>query len=164
MDVHIRLAEARDLERINAIYNHYVAHSTCTYQEEPDTLDERRRWLDAHGERYPVTVAEVDGAVVGWGALSPFHPRSAYRFSTENSIYVDREWHRRGIGSRLLADVIARARAIGHHTVVALVDAEQPASVALHARYGFVEAARLRQVGFKFGRWLDVVYMQRMLG
>ena len=163
MDIRIRLATRDDLERINEIYNHYVRHSTCTYQEEPTTAEERARWFGDHGPMHPVTVADVSGAVVGWGALSRFHTRSAYRFSTENSIYVDPAWHRQGIGGRLLADLLERARAAGHHTIVAGIDGEQQASLAIHAKFGFERVAQLREVGFKFNRWLDVIYMQVVL-
>lgn len=162
-DIRIRLATADDLDRINEIYNHYVLHSTCTYQEEPHSAEERARWFEDHGPAHPVTVAEIDGQVIGWGSLSPFHSRSAYRFSTENSIYVDHAWHRRGVGGRLLGDLIARGRAAGHHTIVAGIDGEQGASVAIHEKFGFERVAHLRQVGFKFNRWLDVIYMQVML-
>ncbi len=154
----------QDLPRINEIYNHFVLHSTCTYQETPVTPESRADWFHVQGERHPVTVAEAGGTVVGWGALSPFHTRSAYRFSTENSIYVDQAWHRRGVGARLLGDLVSRGEALGHHTIIAGIDGEQAASVALHARFGFEHVARLRDVGFKFNRWLDVIYMQRMLG
>ena len=163
MDIRIRPATTDDLGRINEIYNHYVMHSTCTYQEEPHTSEERERWFADHGPAHPVTVAETDGQVVGWGSLSRFHARSAYRFSTENSIYVDPNWHRQGVGGRLLADLIERGRAAGHHTIVAGIDGEQEASIAIHAKFGFEHVARLRQVGFKFNRWLDVIYMQLML-
>jgi phosphinothricin acetyltransferase len=163
MDIRIRLATTGDLSRINEIYNHYVLHSTCTYQEEPHTYEERERWFSDHGPYYPVTVAEGDGRLVGWGSLSRFHSRSAYRFSTENSVYVDHTRHRQGIGGRLLADLIERARRAGHHTIVAGIDGEQDASLAIHAKYGFERVAHLRQVGFKFNRWLDVIYMQMML-
>ena len=163
MDIRIRLATTSDLDRINEIYNHYVLHSTCTYQEEPHTAEERVRWFHEHGPLHPVTVAEVGERIVGWGSLSRFHSRSAYRFSTENSIYVDHTWHRKGIGGRLLADLIERARQAGHHTIVAGIDGEQSASVAIHAKYGFERVAHLRHVGFKFNRWLDVIYMQVML-
>jgi L-amino acid N-acyltransferase YncA len=163
METRIRLATSNDLGRINEIYNHYVLHSTCTYQEEPLTAEERTRWFQDHGPAHPVTVAEVDGKVAGWGSLSRFHPRSAYRFSTENSVYVDHAWHRKGIGGRLLADLIERGRAAGHHTIVAGIDGEQQASIAIHAKFGFEHVARLRQVGYKFNRWLDVIYMQVML-
>ena len=156
-----RLATPADLPRINEIYNHFVLHSTCTYQEDPETPAARRAWFDAHGPEYPITVAEVDGAVVGWGALTRFRERSAYRFSVENSVYVDHARHKSGIGTVLLADLVDRARALGYRVIVAGIDADQPASVALHAKFGFVHAGRLSNVGFKFGRWLDVIYMTK---
>jgi phosphinothricin acetyltransferase len=159
----IRLARAADLPAINAIYNYYVLHSTCTYQEEPSTSDERAAWFAAHGPLHPVTVAEIEGELVGWGSLSRFHARSAYRHTVENSVYVRHDLHRRGIGRVLLADLIERARVAGHHTIMALIDAEQPASAALHRAFGFAPAARLKEVGFKFGKWRDVVYMQLMV-
>lgn len=159
----IRLAAPPDLGAMEAIYNHYVLHSTCTYQEEPGTLDQRRLWFEAHGTRHPVTVMEWEGQVVGWASLSQFHVRSAYRATVENSVYVRQDMHRRGIGSMLLADLIARAKELGHHTIIAGIDAEQVASVAVHRKFGFTEVGRLREVGFKFGRPLDVIYMQKML-
>jgi len=163
MDCTIRPARSDDLERINEIYNSFVAHSTCTYQEVPETMEARRAWFADHDAEHPVTVAEVEGRVEGWGALSRFQKRSAYRFSTEDSVYVDREWHRRGLGGLILADLIARGRAAGHRTIIAGIDASQDASIAIHARFGFVRVAHLKEVGFKFGRWLDVIYMQLML-
>ena len=160
---HIRLANESDLPAINAIYNHFVLHSTCTYQEVPSTAEERAAWFAAHGPAHPVTVAERDGEVLGWGSLSRFHPRSAYGRTVENSVYVRHDCQRRGIGAALLGDLIERAKAAGHHTILSLVDSGQPGSAALHEKFGFVEVARLREVGFKFGRWLDVVYLQRMV-
>jgi phosphinothricin acetyltransferase len=159
----IRLATASDLPAINDIYNHYVLNSTCTYQEDPETIEARRAWFERHGEKHPVTVAIVDDRVIGWGSLSPFHARCAYRNTVENSVYVHHEFHRRGIGSILLRDLVERARVLGHHTIIGLIDGEQTASLALHERFGFVKVAHLKQVGFKFGRWLDVIYMQLML-
>ena len=108
-------------------------------------------------------VAEVGKAIAGWGALSPFHGRSAYRMTVENSIYVDPPYHRRGIGQALLFHLLVQARLLGHHAIVALIDADQEASVALHAKLGFVDAGLLRQVGFKFGRFLDVRYMEKLI-
>lgn len=163
----VRPAETGDLATINDIYNHYVHTSTCTYQEEPEPIDTRRAWFDRHPpERYPVLVAcaaSPGGEIVGWGALSPYRERSAYRFSVENSVYVRPDWQRRGVGSALLRDLVVRAKGIGFRTILAGIDAEQTASVALHAKQGFVQTAHLRQVGFKFGRWLDVYYMQLIL-
>jgi phosphinothricin acetyltransferase len=162
-DCLIRLATADDLVAINDIYSHYVHHSTCTYQEESEPIESRRAWFEKHGDKHPVTVATIDGRVVGWGSLSPYHLRSAYRFTVENSVYVHHEMQRRGIGSLLLQDLLDRARAAGHRVIIAGIDAEQTASVALHAKFGFQHVGRLKQVGFKFGRWLDVIYMELVL-
>ncbi len=159
----IRLAVSDDLAAINDIYNHYVLRSTCTYQEAIESMESRREWFAQHGAAHPVTVAELDGTIVGWGSLSPFRERSAYRYTVENSVYLHHEFHRRGIGTLILKDLVDRARVIGHRTIVAGIDAEQAASLAIHQKFGFEKTAHLKQVGFKSGRWLDVIYMQLML-
>jgi L-amino acid N-acyltransferase len=159
----IRLATANDLVAINDIYNYYVLNSTCTYQEELEPIEGRRSWFAKHGEKHPATVALLDNQIVGWGSLSPYHARSAYRNTVENSVYVHHEFHRKGVGSVLLKDLIDRSRAIGHHTIIAGIDGEQKASLAIHEKFGFEKVAHLRQMGFKFDRWLDVIYMQLML-
>lgn len=159
----VRQAGLADLEAINTIYNHYVLHSTCTYQTEPETSEGRRTWFDRHGPGHPVIVAEADGVVLGWGSLSAFHARSAYGHTVEDSVYVRHDLRRQGIGRILLEDLIERARDFGHHTIIGIIDAKQPPSIALHAKQGFVETGHLRQVGFKFEQWLDVTYMQLIL-
>jgi L-amino acid N-acyltransferase len=159
----IRTATEQDLASINTIYNHYVLHSTCTYQEEPESMDGRKRWFHHHGPEHPVIVAELAGRVVGWGSLSSFHARSAYRRSVENSVYVHHEHHRAGAGGMLLEELIVRAGALGHRAIIAGIDSDQPASVGLHAKFGFLKVGHLKQVGFKFGRWLDVIYMELLL-
>ncbi len=159
----IRAAGEDDLPAIDAIYNHYVANATCTWQYEPTPSAERRVWLAAHDQEHPVTVAMLDGQVAGFGSLSVYNKREGYRFTVENTVYVHPERQRRGVGRALLADLIERARAVGHRTIIAAVSADQPASLELHRAHGFVEVARLREVGFKFGLWLDCVYLQKML-
>ena len=161
--VDIRVAAEADLPFINSIYNHYVLHSTCTYQEEPETSEARERWFTHHDETHPILVAERDGRVVGWGSLSAYHARSAYRRTVEDSVYVHHDFHKRGVGSALLAELIARARSLGHRAIIAGIDSEQTASVALHRKFAFQGVGRLRQVGFKFDRWLDVIYMELLL-
>ena len=160
----VRLAGEGDLVAINDIYNHYVLHSTCTYQEEPEGIERRREWFAHHGAEHPVIVAEADGQVVAWGSLSAFHTRSAYRRTVEDSIYVHHQHQRRGIGALLLADLIARARALGHRAIIGAIDGEQSGSVALHEKFGFEHVGRFKQVGFKHDRWLDVIYMELILG
>jgi phosphinothricin acetyltransferase len=159
----IRLATADDLDAINAIYNHYVATSTTTYDEEPMTADERRTWFAARDPVHPVTVAERNGEIVGYGSLHTFRAKRGYRFVVENSVYVRDDCQRQGVGSAILADLIERARTVGHHAIVAGIDADQHASIALHAKHGFVHVGRMPQIGTKFGRWLDVVFMEKLL-
>ncbi len=159
----IRDATPADLEAIDDIYNHYVRTSTATYQLDPEPIESRRAWFAAHAGRYPVLVAVESSEVVGWASLSPFHPRAAYAGTVENSVYVRHDRHRRGTGAALLAALVERARASGFHTIVALIDSEQAPSLALHTRFGFTEVGHLAEVGRKFDRWLDVVYMQLRL-
>ncbi len=163
-DIAIRLATVADLSAINDIYNYYVFTSTCTYQLELETLEARTIWFEQHSpDTHPVTVATIDNEVVGWGALSQFRPRAAYRHTVEASVYLRHDVHRRGIGKALLLDLIARAKAAGHHTLIGGASADQVASLALQESLGFQQVGYLREVGFKFGRWLDVVYSQLML-
>ena len=159
----IRLATALDCAAINDIYNYYVIHSTCTYQTETETLESRQAWFANHGPTHPVTVAEVDGVIVGWGSLSRFHPRAAYARTVENAVYVHHQHHGRGIGKQIVRDLIARATALGHHTIVALISGEQTASIRLHEKSGFTRSGMLKEAGFKSNIWLDVVYLQKML-
>ena len=159
----IRLATERDLPAINAIYNHYVAHSTCTYQLEAETDEGRLAWFRKRGPEHPVTVAELDGEIAGWASLNRYHERAAYARTVDNSIYIRHDLQRRGLGRALLSNLIDRARALGHHTILAGVSAEQEASLALHLAFGFGKVAHLRELGFKHGQWLDVIYLQLLL-
>ena len=160
----IRLATADDLEAIRAIYNHYVTHSTCTYQIEHETADERLAWFRGRDlARHPVTVAESEGRVIGWAALSRWNTRCAYAGTAEASVYIHHEHHRRGLGKALLLDLIERAKAAGLHTVIGGASSDQHASLALQAALGFEPVGTFREVGYKFGRRLDVTYMQLML-
>ena len=159
----LRQASSDDLLVINAIYTHSVLHSTATYQTEPSTDAERAAWFAAHGPLHPVIVAEIDGRVVGWGSLSSFHSRAAFNRTVEESVYIHQDFHRRGLGRAILIDLLARAKSLGHHRVIAAISGEQEPSLALHRALGFVECGRLTEVGFKFGRWLDLVYLEHRL-
>jgi phosphinothricin acetyltransferase len=161
----IREATLSDAEAIEAIYSPYVLSSTCTMQLEPGTLDERREWLSSHGGRFPVLIAEDEaGEAVGWASLSPYHRRPGYAPTVEDSVYLSRARRGEGIGRALLDELVARAERAAHHSIIAMIAADQPASLRLHERLGFEKVAHLRRVGFKLGVWLDVVFMQRMLG
>lgn len=157
----LRPATTADAGAMSAIYNHYVRTSTCTFQEQEESLAERERWLAAHtGGHVALVAEEEDGTIAGWGSLSPFHARSAFRFTVEDSVYLRPDRCGRGLGGVILGELVRSARAGGFRQVVASICAEQEASVALHRRHGFVPAAHFRAVGLKFARWLDVVYLQ----
>jgi phosphinothricin acetyltransferase len=157
-DTEIRAASEHDLGAINDIYNHYVAHSTATFQERPETPGERAAWFRDRGEAHPVLVAERDGEVVGWASLSPHRARSGYRHTCEVSIYLREDACGAGLGRRLLGELLERGRAAGHHVVLAGTCTEQEASMRLHRALGFEQVALFREVGRKFDRWLDVAY------
>jgi len=160
----VRPATAADLGAIRDIYNYYVAHSTCTYQIEPETADERAAWFRERSAKYPATVAQdSDGAVIGWASLSPWKSRCGYAWAAEASVYIHHEHHRRGIGKALLLDLIERARAAGLHTIIGGASSDQTASLALQYAVGFKEMGVFREVGRKFDRWLDVTYTQLIL-
>ena len=164
MSPRIRLATSADVPAINDIYNYYVPRSTCTYQLEPEPLEGREKWFQDHPpDKYPVTVAEICGEVVGWGSLSKFRDRGGYAPSVEASIYIRHDMHRRGLGRALLVDLIERARAIGFHTLVGGASADQTASIALQESLGFERVAHFKEVGIKFGQRLDVIFLQLML-
>lgn len=159
----IRLAAPADAATINDIQNYYVANSTATFLTEPVALGERLKWLENRAAIHPVTVIEDEGVTVGWGALDTFRPRPAYRHTTEFSVYVRHDCHGRGIGRAIVLDLIDRARALGHHAIVGGCCSESTAVIALLETLGFARVARFPEVGYKFGRWLDVVFLQRLL-
>jgi phosphinothricin acetyltransferase len=161
--VGIRLAERRDAAGIRAIYNHYVTESTALFDMVPRTLDEQVQWLDEHSGGHPAVVAERAGTIVGFGSLSPFRARPAYATTVEDSVYLLEGHQGLGIGRQLLEELIRLAAAHGFHAVIARITGENEASIGLHAACGFELVGTEREVGRKFGRWLDVVEMQRML-
>ncbi|MGI9457717.1 MAG: GNAT family N-acetyltransferase [Aeoliella sp.] len=159
-DFELRLATASDLPAINDIYNHYVATSTTTYNYQPTTSEARSKWFQDRLEIHPVTVVTRREQVVAWGSLGPFRPQPGYRLTVENSVYVHPDHQRCGIGSILLTDQTERAQTLGLWAIVAVIDSEQVASIAIHRKFGFVEKGRLTRIARKFDRWLDAVLMQ----
>jgi L-amino acid N-acyltransferase YncA len=160
----IRPATEADLGAILAIYNDAVAKTTAIWNDQPVDLANRRAWFYARASQsFPILVAEEDSAVVGYGSFGDFRPFEGYRFTVEHSVYVAEGVRRRGIASSLLAALEERARALGKHVMVAGIAADNEPSLRLHARFDFVETGRMPEVGFKFGRWLDLVLMQKAL-
>jgi L-amino acid N-acyltransferase YncA len=162
----IRPSVEPDLPAITAIYGHAVQTGTASFElEPPDQAEIALRWQAVVSAGLPWLTAERDGAVLGYAYAGPFRPRPAYRFCVENSIYVDAQARGRGVGAWLLAELMARCAAWGARQMVAVIgDSANTPSINLHARLGFRHAGRVEHVGWKFGRWLDVVFMQRTLG
>jgi L-amino acid N-acyltransferase len=159
----LRLATVADAEALRAIYNREVLETTNTFDLEPRSLQEQQAWIAERAGALGVVVAEVDGRVVGFASLSPYRPRAAYRTTVENSVYVDESARGSGVGRALMQELIDVATQRGFHTIVAHIVAGHEPSIGLHHGCGFQVIGTEREVGRKFGKWLDVVVMQRML-
>ncbi len=164
--VAIRDATDADLPAIHAIYTHHVLHGLGSFEEiPPDLAEMRRRRDDVLTRGLPYIVANLDGRVAGYAYTGPYRTRSAYRYTVEDSIYVSPDFHRRGVGRALLAALVTRCTALGYRQMVAVIgDSANGGSIGVHAAQGFVQVALLPAIGFKFGRWVDGVLMQRPLG
>jgi L-amino acid N-acyltransferase len=162
--MNVRPALRDDLPAIHEIYNHAVIHTTASYDYEPRSMEQRVAWFDTHEQQgLPIFVALNNSTVVGWSSLSRYHDRIGYRFTVENSVYVAEPQRGHGVGSVLIPPLIDSARALGLRAIIAAIDAENPASIRLHAKFGFMQVGHFKQVGFKFGKWLDVVYMEKLI-
>jgi L-amino acid N-acyltransferase YncA len=172
----IRDADHHDLPGILEIHNEAVLNTTAIWDEETVDVEDRREWLEArHRAGYPVLVAvysgeasddddaESDGRVAGYASYGVWRAKSGYRYTVENSVYVHVDHHRKGIASQLMAELIERARAGSVHVMVASIESGNTTSIALHERFGFRTVAVMPEVGMKFGRWLDMTFMQLTL-
>jgi L-amino acid N-acyltransferase len=160
----VRPAILADAEAIRSMYNYEVLHTTATFDLVPRSLEDQQAWLTARSGAFSALVAEDDdGTVLGFASLSPYKERAAYRTSVEDSVYVSRSAHGRGIGRLLVAEVLHVAEAHGFHAVMARIEASSAASRGLHAACGFELVGIEREIGRKFGRWLDVAVMQCVL-
>jgi L-amino acid N-acyltransferase len=161
----VRIATEKDVPAITEIYNYEVLNGTATFDTKPKTLQDRLLWYrETQQSPHCVIVADDLGTVVGWGCLHPFHTRAAYRFTTENSVYIHQDRRGEGIGKLLLAQLIELALLSGFHSIMAGMSEGNEASVRLHERFGFEHIGVEREVGYKFERWIDVIKMQKMLG
>lgn len=162
----VRDASHEDIAAIQAIYAHYVAHALASFEETPpDEAEIARRRAVLLDRGLPYLVAEVDGVLKGFAYAAPYRSRPAYRYSVEDSVYVAPDAMRLGIGRALLGDLIERCQALGYRQMIAIIgDSGNTPSVDLHAKMGFQPAGNIRSVGFKLGRWVDSVIMQRALG
>ena len=159
----IRLAGAADAEEIRAIRNDVIEHSTAAWTTEPVSPADGRAWLAVNLARRSAYVAEAGGRVVGYANWAPWRPKDGYRHTVEDSVYLVDGHHRRGIGAELLRTLIVSAGESGAHVMMACIEATNAPSVALHARHGFEVVGTAREVGHKFGRWLDLTMMRLAL-
>lgn len=160
----IRPGRPADISAILEILNHEILHSTVLYAYETNTLTEQTAWFkQKQVDKLPVIVAETKGAVLGFGTFGPFRPWPAYQFTVEHSIYIDKQQRGAGAGKLLMAELIQLAQKKGYHTMIAGIDAANTGSSSFHEKFGFKQVGRLNQVGYKFDRWLDLIFMQLIL-
>lgn len=162
--IQIRDVRPEDAEAIRAIYNDAVVNTTAVFDYDPRSAEAQQAWLAMKAEqKLPVLVAEEDGVVLGYASYGQFRPWPAFQYTVENAIYIAPNRRGQGIGRRLLGELIAVAQAHGRRSMVAGITAENTASLALHEKLGFVRTGLIRDSGWKFERWLDLVFLQRML-
>jgi L-amino acid N-acyltransferase YncA len=160
----IRNATVDDLPGILEIYNHAIINTTAVYSEQPHTLDMRLAWYnDRISNGFPVFVAEINGAVTGFSTFGHFRAWPCYRYTVEHSVYVHVDHRGNGLSKLLMQPLIDRAREMKRHVMIAGIDGENEVSYRLHQSFGFVEVAHFKEVGFKFGRWLDLKFMELIL-
>jgi len=164
MDHSIRVATAADADHIAEIYNHYIANTVVTFEEEPVAADEMRRRMDeVFGASLPWLVAESGGRVIGYAYATKWKARSAYRFSVETTVYLADGLGKLGLGTRLYQELFELLKEKGIHAAIGGIALPNDASVALHEKFGMRKVAHFEQVGFKFGKWVDVGYWERFL-
>ena len=157
----IREARQEDLIEILDIYNDAILHTTAVYSYKPQTMKDRQLWYEQKREEgYPILVFELDNRVVGFATFGPFRAWPAYKYSIEHSIYVHKEFRKRGIGTSLLKEIIAIAKEREYMTLIAGIDAKNDKSIAIHKQFGFVHSGTIKKAGFKFNRWLDLAFYQ----
>jgi phosphinothricin acetyltransferase len=160
----VRLARLDDAEAIRAIYNREVTGSTVTFDLVPRTLEDQQDWLDSHAGAHPAVVVEdADGTITGFGSLSAYRSRPAYSTTVEDSVYVHHDFRGRGVGRLVLGELVRLAEVHGFHAVMARIVGGHEASISLHTGCGFSLVGIEREVGRKFGKWLDVALMQRLV-
>lgn len=163
VEISIRDAVVEDAAALTVIYNQGIVDRVATLETEERTPEERRAWLDARDPRHPVMVAVADGQVVGFGSLNVFNPRKAYDHVADFSIYVERAWRGKGVGSRLLRAIIQRARHIGYHKLVLSAFPFNESGVALYKKFGFRVVGIYQEQGLLDGRWVDTIIMEKLL-
>ena len=162
--ISIRPAKESDLPAILKIYNEIILNTTAVYDYKPHTLEMRKAWFEAkRREGWPVFVALEENNLLGFSSIGPFRAWAAYRYSVENSVYVTANKRGQGLGKLLLSPLIDAARSLDMHAILAGIDSQNQSSIRLHQGFGFLEVANFKEVGFKFGRWLDLKFLELIL-
>lgn len=160
----LRQARLEDLPEILAIFNFHIEHTTVIYHYKTKSLTEMQAWFNEKKQsNFPVLVTEENGKVTGYGTYGQFRPHEAYQYCVEHSVYVSPKWQGKGIGKQLILELIAIAKKENYHTMVAGIDAENKFSIEFHKKLGFTQVGYLKEVGHKFERWLDLVFLQLIL-
>jgi phosphinothricin acetyltransferase len=162
-EIGLRDATAADVPRIRSIHNQGIEDRVATLDVDPHTLDEQIAWFRRHGPRHPVIVAESAGEIIGWASLNQFSARPAYRFVADLSVYIDRQWRGKGVGTLLLREIEARAHALGYHKIVLAAFPFNQAGMRLYERFGFRTVGIYHEQGLIDGRWVDTIIMEKVL-
>ncbi|KAB1158239.1 GNAT family N-acetyltransferase [Flavobacterium luteum] len=164
MNVTIKSATTNDLPAILAIVNYSILHTTSNYNYDIQTIEIQKQWFTAKKtQNFPVIVAKINGQTIGYGTYGTFREKIGYQFTVEHSVYVSENYIGKGIGKLLLNELIQLAKTNGYHTMIGAIDADNSGSIAFHKKFGFKECGIIKEAGFKFGKWLDLLFMQLIL-
>ena len=164
MNIILRQATTHDLQKILDIVNYSIIHTTANYNYDIQTIEIQTKWFeDKIAKNLPVVVADLDGEVVGFGSYGQFREKIGYQYTVEHSVYVVDNVIGKGIGSQLLTELIRLAKEQGYHVMIGAIDADNAGSIAFHEKFGFVATGTIREVGYKFDHWLNLVFMQLIL-
>ena len=162
--ISLRHAEESDLPAMLEIYNEIIVNTTAVWHDEPHTLEMRKTWFAQRKEQgFPVFVAVEEGELLGFSSIGPFRPWPGYRFTVENSVYVAADCRGKGVANVLMPPLITAAKELKLHAIVAGIEASNESSIKLHNKFGFTEVAHFKEVGFKFGRWMDLKFLELII-
>jgi L-amino acid N-acyltransferase len=160
--LHIRSTELKDIPAITEIYNDAILNTTATFDTEIKTIEDRTQWFHNHGEKYPVLTAETEGRITGWASLTKWSDRCAYEKTAEVSVYIHKDYRGKGIGKELLEQLILHGKKAGIHYMLARISEGNASSIHIHELFGFEHIGVMKEVGFKFGKFLNVHLMQKV--
>ncbi len=164
MEISIRPAVFSDLDTILEIINHEILNSTAIYEYEPHDFEEQKKWFeDKMEKKLPVIVAEFETIPIGFATYGTFRDKIGFQYTVEHSVYVTPEFIGKGVGKALLGELIQRAKQQGYHVMIGTIDAKNSGSISFHEKFGFKVVGTLREVGYKFDHWLDIVFMQLLI-